>query len=588
MGLAASQARFLAITARKANCEFQSMQIAQQQLSLSRDMEKISQEYQDALNQTQLVWDPDGNGTSLYDLSYNIMMSPSELNNYEPFMLGRRDGKIALNSSMAAAMKGLEAFGLTEDGFVGTDEDKLKAFAAFMGNLQTEKIASPSGVITYIPDAGLGGELYGREYGGAMSITSMISYIDLVTEGAASGAYPVDSDYYKQAQNLTFAWGVKKPGPTEGSQVFEDFALGNSWKDFKDKGVSVLINGNYNNESFNMADLLNQDITLLVKDRKSFNTVLDSVKTVLKNSSDNGAFDTLIKNDVNVWYDSLNGSGAFDALDTSSKMILTYIDTLAKGMFSLLMPKDYTETDLNAFYMAMDDVINRLSMDKCQNLSNTPFLSESLAKTAVQKAEDYNTWVKCGNTYAISLSNLTEAFLTNFANGMNGFEGSYGVFDKVKDSYYVTDDPGFIYEVNSGEEIDQDYYVSEFYSILFNTICQNGWYENEYVDDKDYLDNAIKTGQLFVVSRGTDNYYYQERYVQINGGHIMENTDSDAIAQAEREYITKKNKINTKEEELEIQMKQLDAEISSLTTEYDTVKSLISKNVEKTFTLFSN
>ena len=575
MGLAASQARFLAITARKANCEFQSMQIAQQQLSLSRDMEKISQEYQDALNQTQLVWDPDGNGTSLYDLSYNLMMYPSELNNYEPFMLGRRDGKIALNSSMAAAMKGLEAFGLTEDGFVGSDEDKVKAFAAFMGNLQAEKAAAPSGSIIYIKDAGLGGELFGREYGGAMSITSMISYIDLITQGAASGAYPVDSDYYKQAQNLTFEW----PNSSD---------LAGNWSDFRSKGNSILINGNYNNSSFNLADLLNEDITLLVKDRKNLNTVMDSLRTVLKNSSDNSAFDTLMQNDVNVWYDSLNGSGAFNALDATSKALLTFVDTLAKGMFSLLMPKDYTETDLNAFYMAMDDVINRLSMDKCQNLSNTPFLSESHAKTAVQKAEDYNTWVKNGRTYAISLSNLTEAFLTNFANGRNGFDGPYGVFDKVKDSYYVTDDPGFIYEVNSGEEIDQDYYISEFYSILFNTICQNGWYENEYVDDKEYLDNAIKAGQLFVVSRGSDNYYYQERYVQINGGHIMENPDSDAIAQAEREYIVKKNKINTKEEELEIQMKQLDAEIASLTTEYDTVKGLISKNVEKTFTLFSN
>lgn len=41
MGLAASQARFLAITARKMNCEFQSMQIAQEKLSTTRDMEKF-------------------------------------------------------------------------------------------------------------------------------------------------------------------------------------------------------------------------------------------------------------------------------------------------------------------------------------------------------------------------------------------------------------------------------------------------------------------------------------------------------------------------------------------------------------------
>ena len=34
--------------------------------------------------------------------------------------------------------------------------------------------------------------------------------------------------------------------------------------------------------------------------------------------------------------------------------------------------------------------------------------------------------------------------------------------------------------------------------------------------------------------------------------------------------------------------KKLDAEISALSTEYDTVKNLISKSIEKTFTMFSS
>lgn len=45
MGLAASQARFLAITARKNNCELQSMQIAQEKLSITREQQEAAQEY---------------------------------------------------------------------------------------------------------------------------------------------------------------------------------------------------------------------------------------------------------------------------------------------------------------------------------------------------------------------------------------------------------------------------------------------------------------------------------------------------------------------------------------------------------------
>ena len=57
MGLAASQARLLTITARKADCEFLSMSLSHQKLALARDMEHISSEYQNALNQTKLVYD---------------------------------------------------------------------------------------------------------------------------------------------------------------------------------------------------------------------------------------------------------------------------------------------------------------------------------------------------------------------------------------------------------------------------------------------------------------------------------------------------------------------------------------------------
>lgn len=67
MGLAASQARFLAITSRKMNCEFQSMQIAQEKLSVTRDLQKASQEYQNSLSATKLVWDTEDN--TVYDLS---------------------------------------------------------------------------------------------------------------------------------------------------------------------------------------------------------------------------------------------------------------------------------------------------------------------------------------------------------------------------------------------------------------------------------------------------------------------------------------------------------------------------------------
>ena len=102
MGLAASQARFLAITSRKAYCEFQSMQIAQEKLSVTRDLSKISEDYQNALNTTKLVWDYDGTGENAYNLSYGVLMTPTTLNNYNPYLITTKTGSVVLNSQLAA------------------------------------------------------------------------------------------------------------------------------------------------------------------------------------------------------------------------------------------------------------------------------------------------------------------------------------------------------------------------------------------------------------------------------------------------------------------------------------------------------
>ena len=103
MGLAASQARFLAITARKADCEFRSMQIAQNKLSITREMELATQDYQQAINATKMVWDYDGNQSFLTDISYGFLMTPSYLNNFNPYLITDRGGRVIVDSKIAAA-----------------------------------------------------------------------------------------------------------------------------------------------------------------------------------------------------------------------------------------------------------------------------------------------------------------------------------------------------------------------------------------------------------------------------------------------------------------------------------------------------
>ncbi len=123
--------------------------------------------------------------------------------------------------------------------------------------------------------------------------------------------------------------------------------------------------------------------------------------------------------------------------------------------------------------------------------------------------------------------------------------------------------------------------IASFYDMLFNQIATKGWVQNDQVTDNEYLQTMLQNGSMYISTIGDDNYYYQGNYA--TNSYIKEITDEEGIAIAEAKYNREKDKINAKENIIDMKMKNLDTEISALTTEYDTVKSVISKNIEKTF-----
>ena len=578
MGLAASQARFLAITSRKARCEFESMQIAQQKLSLSRELEQATADYQASLNQSTLIFDPDGSGETPFDVTYDLLMRPSEVNDYMPFLLSRRDGRIALSSSMAQAAK---AAGINEDGSInGSKEDVYLAFLDAMvatGGM-SETAARSAKAIGLNQTAGLGGELLDKTTATEMTLGNMINYIDL--KANINEAYATEEDK-RVADALTMTIG--KAGEEDNITITDQL---------KETSNYLVINGTKQSNAdgainFTLSDLLTEDITFAFtseKNRTSFwKKIVAGVASVLSGTVLFGGYNGIL-NALGV------DKGGYSDMSEEERQLLEILDNMFTG-FAEIIDTSQSEMDVTAFNYAVQETLNLLSDTKdlgSRNHSNDAF------NDAINEANNYNGFVtkaasknKNFGTTAISLSGLSEAFLTFYAQAKGGFGDDYYIRQDSSKSSYVTDDQGYYYRIKNGDAgTSQQMFEAEFYSIMFNNILENGWYNNLYIEDKEYLDNAIKNGQLFVTSINGDGYYYQDRYNA--NGYIMEDTDEDAIAQAEREFSVIKLKIEAKEEKLDLDMKNLDLEISSLTTEYDTVKSLINKNVEKTFTMFQS
>ena len=578
MGLAASQARFLAITARKMNCEFQSMQIAQEKLSVTRDLQKAAQDYQNSLSQTKLIWDTDD---EQYDLSYGVMMTPSTLNEFDPYLVTDTLGRVLLTDTMfdAAVAAGIiyengtpkgkvdvagNGTGITFKGDDSAQNDGSRNAFLYQLGAKNQIDGAMADAIVALGDkgytrSGIGGKIYDKSTSNALQTNAFIKYMQKMTYGEAC-----------DVQNLTIPTG----------------------KNAKDKIYAMELFSDYNNGTVDIGDI---SITLKTSSEgvkpkvdsegKDINAntfmVTNNGRLIGKDELKNLTVGDLLTGKYEV---SFNGSGA-DAKLAFSKFLSAIAGALGKGaggsQFKGLNVDTESDLALNQAYSFSILQENMIGGG-----------SDTISDLYV-KARNQNGIVQSnsGNLFSFSISNLAKSFLTNFVIGLEGWESGYTVENTVSASKYITDDPSYYFLLkNDAALTDRTMLNADFYNMMYNQIVTNGAISDSslrelYTNDSSMMQNAIKNGNLFISSLHNDGYFYQGPYTA--SGHVAEISDEDAIARAELEYTITKAKLNTKEEGLEVQMKNLDMEISSLTTEFDTVKNLISKGVEKVFTMFS-
>lgn len=81
MGMSASQARYLGLTARRTDNEFQAQQLTQQRASLANEMDTIATDYSTAMSNTNLLFvKTSSSGTTSTKLTYDIITSTDIVN----------------------------------------------------------------------------------------------------------------------------------------------------------------------------------------------------------------------------------------------------------------------------------------------------------------------------------------------------------------------------------------------------------------------------------------------------------------------------------------------------------------------------
>ncbi len=592
MGLATAQARLLTITARKSDCEFLSMSYSHQKIALSRNMERVSTEYQNALNQTKLVYDYTGTNSSDMDLTYGLLMSPSVYNDYYPKLVTDSKNRVILNSSYAAAAR---AAGIPAEGLSGTPSSDVR-------NKFIEGLAS-AGVITSAKAASLQGTTYSNVIGNgattsATTSTTEVSY-DQLLELIDAKCSDTASWTSASGDNLVLDRGqtgdkgqykaVHFTGYQNGSRVIESTGNGQANVSLSD----LLKNETQYNLSaescrgertpFIQAAKLQEELVGTSENSASFvNWLLDQFTTVLGGTSSS---DMALQHAYNAIYDMLYPNSHLQEASTDFQN--NHWNTAHK-IKHWTEPNDSSVISGKTFRDLMDEV----------GTGWDEGLGDGYNDNGEKRAGGYIGFVyNCRKNpsgssrnqtseVAINLNGIAQVFLTAYVEFMEGLDSSnysYNIGKKSDSNLYDGEkDNKFKFTVVTGSEVDTDKQVeANFYDTLFNRICLDGWTQNDQIEDKDYMQEMMKSGLIYISSIGDDGYYYQGNYS--TDKYISEVKDDEAIAKAEAKYNTEKTKIENKEDTIDMKMKNLDTEISSLTTEYDTTKSVISKSIEKSF-----
>jgi len=698
MGLAASQARLLTITARLSDNELRSQTINNAKMRLATQSSQASENYVNALNNATLKFTNyalDGQSQT-QNLTFNALTAYSSYNNQ--YGLVNSSGQLLVSETEAALFEKaggnlntyLQYHGLT---YETTYYEKV-------GNITNEGYIEPFNYIT-VEDMKTYFEQYNsyenshevERYDNAYNTyVSSVNALQNVTKNVMSSffknnansplisnqggiytmAYSTNSlsDMVTELQNAfnnpnnTFAFNNqiiadlgldKTPNPGEPSALqnyqellnsisinadgsynstaecqlteIADSSAGENTKVYKlDDGVKFIIDTT--NNTVKSVELVDSSSTQLeIQNSVTGGSLADSInalRLVYKDESGN----QIEANTYQVTGTDENGlpkvkSTSLNAAPTSkedaAQIVNEILTEILKDMENdfginfaeaLYSPDNANAAANRAYYESLgynlsDPVQGSTKTlqeyyDDYQNAEsvyfNTVFAADSIdhVKTDIDNGFASNYKDENGDRIEISYRDLTDVdFVLRYmeAEGLNPSETFLTVVkefvvDQIIEEYGT---PKYAWidstDTNNSGNADAK---AQWYTNLFNRMTQGGYkaLENGLASSPEWMEFALESG--IVTLEQVDATYTWQGLDYKACARITEETDDAAVAKAEAEYSRAMNDIEAKDNIYDLELKNIDTEHSSLQSEYDSIKNVISKNIERTFNFYKN
>ena len=602
MGLAASQARLLFITSRQNDVSAQMQRISNQNMILARDEDEVSTKYNKMLSATTLKA-ADG-----VDISYDSLMGASGAVN------GLTSANVLLNSAgkVALSASDIAKYGLAETGNAGDITSKYPDAKSFIKAVTgSDEIAAAADSSDKPAAAGASTALSGK-----MSINDLLGKVATGTGEVTNGFVTTTYNWIKGQ----FAYG----GVTSGE--FDDLANNNSainvfnessngitayfalsdgvldydrdWKNGRITDIgkkTVSISDLYSNAG-NMSSSIMLGSAMRASDKalpdltgikSNLNNLTNTIGAQLLTALSDLGFDAeAAKKAVTTSVGKYNKSYASNIYWDEGKGDGKVYDNSAKWAEARKSALAYAEKH-GAYDSGWNDVFD----DANQKYNEGAVAIGTMAATGLHgivatrcsEQGSNNSW-----QFTLNLGNLVQDIVNDLMNTMSGG----AIYDedtsqnKVINKEKTVDVKLTAVKSSGGSSAPAktdatNESIASYYTSIYNALKNKGWATDTLVTDKTKLTEALKNGSYTIYANGTTSNAK-------NSGLFTEVSDSDAKSKAEHYYEDEMRKINRKEKQLDTELTKLQTEYSGLTNDYESVKSIITANVQKSFTYCQN
>ena len=556
MGMAASQGRLLFMTARISNNEFEQQCVAYSKQRLADDSQQANDQYLEALQATQyqIISGYNGESPNYEPVTYNQLTSMNAVATRKQYIVSDNKGQILVTDKIAKAFD--ENYMTKGSGHSHSD---FNTFLKKLGNYTQVEKANVTAADVH--------DAWDKYFSSVRRADKDGIYIDKETDHILGFAFnETDEVDYVTSNSAYIMGGVLDSGKRnkiylnendDGSYSFTNYEI--VAEAINDEAGNVTYVAKYKPAYYDsdMADLMDDEGYIYLDSEYCYPYFdKDDQKVYFKWQGGVNSDGSAIYNDTkNTNFKILYVCQDYNKYDSGASLKHPYITDVYSTKIGVTS-RNSNGTVLEAKYS---------DSGKTRTIYNnaTPIFFEGSTK---EQRDLYDYAMAVSEKYAKGDKLTYDAdiiqYYKNIYNQMT--TKGFTTFEKMLDEKYINT---ITYDNDSATTVG----VSD---------------EKQAYMNENWLINQLKCGKLFMAYYDSAEQGFVETTLD-DDESIVNKENKKKMAIAEQVYQTHMDKIESEDKRFDMQLTKLESEHTALTTEYESVAKVISKNVEKSFNTFS-